>query len=158
MRPIRVASLALLVLAVSCKDGVGPGSQISDLETAHRLWQAQNLHTYAFTLQRSCFCGNVHPLYIAVVSDTVVGALDLETVTWVDRQLGETIEDLFTFVQSAIDRPAHQIRVEYDTAKGFPSEIDYDGSAQIADDEMSLRISDVHPITPQTAVSGAAPR
>jgi hypothetical protein len=57
---------------------------------------------------------------------------------------------LVTFVQSAIHRPAQQIRVEHDTAKGFPREIDYDGAAQIADDEISYRVSDVHPIAPQT--------
>jgi Family of unknown function (DUF6174) len=158
MNPLRLAALSLLMVAMSCSDSLAPQRQTTDLEAAHQRWRAQNLHTYAFALQRSCFCGNVHPLYIAVVNDTVVGALDLETVTWVDRQLGETIEDLFTFVQSAIDRPAQQIRVVYDTAKGFPSEIDYDGAAQIADDEISYRISDVHPITPQTALLRAALR
>jgi hypothetical protein len=156
MNPLRLAALSLLVLAMSCSDSLAPQRQTTELEAARQRWRAQNLHTYAFTLQRSCFCGNVHPLYIPVVSDTVVGALDLETGTWVDRQLGETIEDLFTFVQNAIDRPAQQIRVEYDAAKGFPSEIDYDGAAQIADDEISYRISDVHPIAPQTALSRVA--
>jgi hypothetical protein len=66
----------------------------------------------------------------------------------VDRRLGEAVEGLFTFIQSAIDRPAHLIRAQYDAAKGFPAEIDYDGAAQIADDEIFFRASDVHPITP----------
>jgi hypothetical protein len=39
----------------------------------------------------------------------------------------------------------------YDAAKGFPAEIDYDGAAQIADDEISYRITDVHPVTPQAS-------
>jgi hypothetical protein len=120
MNPLRLAALSLLAVAMSCRDSLAPQRQTSDLEAARQRWSAQNLHTYAFTLQRSCFCGNVHPLYVAVVNDTVVGAFDLETGTWVDRQLGETIEDLFTFVQSAID------------------------------DEISYRVSDVHPIAPQT--------
>lgn len=151
MKPMRAASLALLVLAISCKDAVGPGGQISDLDAAHRLWQAQNLHTYAFTLQRSCFCANVHPLYVAVVRDAVVGVLDLDTGAFVDLALGATVEDLFTFVQNAIDHNARLIRAEYDAAKGFPAAIDFDGKAEIADDEISFRITDVHPITPQTS-------
>ena len=151
MKAMRVASLALLVLAMSCRDAVGPGGQISDLETAHRRWQAQNLHTYAFTLQRSCFCANVHRLFVAVVSDAVVGVLDLDTGTFVDPALGETVEDLFTFVQNAIDNDARLIRAEYDAAKGFPAAIDFDGKAEIADDEISFRVTDVHPITPQTS-------
>jgi hypothetical protein len=150
MNPLRLAAFSLFVAAMSCSDALAPQRETTDLEAAHQRWRAQNLHTYAFTLQRSCFCVNIHPLYVAVVNDTIVGVLDLEAATFVDLQFGETIEDLFTFVQTAIDRPAQLIRVEYDTERGFPSVIDYDGAAQIADDEISYRISDVHPITPQT--------
>jgi hypothetical protein len=144
---MRLTGLALLVVAMSCRDAVGPERQVTELEAAHRRWQAQNLHTYAFTLQRTCFCGTVHPLYVLVLSDTVAGAIDLETGTVLDRRSGETVEDLFTFVQNAIDRPARLIRAEYDAAKGFPTEIDYDGAAQIADDEIFFRVSNVHPIS-----------
>jgi hypothetical protein len=153
MNPIRLASLALLVVAISCSDAIGPTHQVTDLEAARQRWQAQNLHTYAFTIQRSCFCANVHPLYVLVVSDTVAGVLDFETGEWVDRQLGETVDGLFTFIQNATDRPAKLIRAEYDGAKGFPTEIDYDGAAQIADDEIFYRVSDVHPVAPLTRLS-----
>jgi hypothetical protein len=81
------------------------------------------------------------------VSDTVAGVLDVTTGTQIDRQLGETVDGLFTFIQTAIDRPAKLIRATYDPAKGFPIEIDYDGAAQIADDEIFFRVSDVHPIS-----------
>jgi Family of unknown function (DUF6174) len=150
MNPIRLAGLALLVAVISCRDAIGPEHPATDLEAARQRWQAQNLHTYAFTLQRSCFCTNVHhPLYVLVLSDTVAGVLDFETGEWIDRQLGVTVEGLFSFIQNAIDRPAQLIRAEYDAAKGFPTEIDYDGAAQIADDEIFYRVSDVHPVTPQ---------
>lgn len=148
MNPSRLAGLASLVVAVSCSDAVGPGRQVTDLEAARERWRAQNLHTYAFTLQRSCFCANVDPLYVLVLSDTVAGALDFETGEWVDRRLGTTVDGLFTFIQNATDRPARLIRAEYDAAKGFPTEIDYDGAAQIADDEILYRVSDVHPVPP----------
>jgi hypothetical protein len=151
MTTTRIVGLTLLVLAMSCGDATGPDRRNSDLETAHRQWQAQNLHTYAFTLRRSCFCTNVHPLYVLVLSDRVAGVFDLEGGAFVDLELGETIEELFTFVRSAIDGHAKLITVVYDAAKGFPAEIEYDGAAQIADDEISFRISDVHPITPQTS-------
>ncbi|MGH7622957.1 MAG: DUF6174 domain-containing protein [Gemmatimonadaceae bacterium] len=150
MRTIRFAAIALLG-AASCTDAVSPTHRPTDLEAARQQWQAQNLHTYAFTLQRSCFCGNLHPLYVAVLSDTVAGVIDLETTETVDRSLGETVDDLFAFIQTAIDRPAKLIRANYDTERGYPTEIDYDGSAQIADDEIFYRVSDVHPISPQRA-------
>jgi hypothetical protein len=157
MNSIRLAILALLVVATSCSDAIGPRRQATDLEAARERWHAQNLHTYAFTIQRSCFCANVHPLYVAVLSDTVAGVLDLETGEAVDRQLGETVDGLFTFIQNAIDRPAELIRAQYDAAKGFPTEIDYDGAARIADDELSYHVSDVHPISPQSARALASP-
>ena len=148
MNPIRRADLALLSVTISYSDAIGPEHRPTDLEAARQRWRTQNLHTYAFTIQQSCFCTNVHPLYVFVLSDTVAGVLDLETGEIVDRQLGETVEGLFTFIQNAIDRPAQLIRAEYDTAKGFPTEIDYDGEAQIADDEIFYRVSDVHPVPP----------
>jgi hypothetical protein len=49
------------------------------------------------------------------------------------------------------------IRAEYDAAKGFPTEIDYDGEAQIADDEISFRVSDVHLVTPPPVQVMASP-
>ena len=148
MTPRHLVGLALLVAAASCRDSVGPERPTTDLEAARQQWRAQNLHTYAFTLQRSCFCGNVNPLYVAVLSDTVAGVFDLQTGAAVDPHLGYTVEGLFTFIQNAIDNHAQLIRANYDSAKGFPIEIDYDGSAQVADDEIFYRISDVHPISP----------
>jgi|SRR5215831_6813647 len=148
MNTARFAGLALLAVAASCRDTVAPEPKTSDLDKAHQLWRAQNLHTYAFTLQRSCFCANTHRLFVFVASDTVAGVLDLETLESVDPHLGQTVDDLFAFIQDAIDRPAQLIHAEYDAAKGFPTVIDYDGAAQIADDEISFRASDVHPISP----------
>jgi uncharacterized protein DUF6174 len=90
----------------------------------------------------------VHPLYVVVLSDTVAGVLDLETATAVDRQLGETVEGLFAFIHDAIDHRAQLIHADHDGVKGFPTAIDYDGAAAVADDEISFRVSDVHPISP----------
>jgi hypothetical protein len=148
MKIARLVTYALLVAAVSCSDAIGPIPQTNDLETARQRWRAQDLHTYAFTLQRSCFCGNTGPLYVLVLSDTVAGVIDLGTAQAVDRRLGHTIDGLFTFIQTAIERPARLISAQYDSAKGFPIEIDYDGAAEIADDEIFYRITDVHPISP----------
>jgi hypothetical protein len=150
MNGLRLAALASLVAAISCSDATGPRPtrEVADLTAARQRWQSQNLHTYAFILQRSCFCVNVHPLFVVVLSDTVAAVLDFETFEGVDPRLGETVDGLFTFIQNAIDRPAKLIRAEYDAVKGFPTTIDYDGAAQIADDEIFFRISDVHPISP----------
>lgn len=82
----------------------------------------------------------------------VAGVLDLETGEAVNRQLGESVEDLFTFIQDATDGSAYLIRAEYDAVRGFPTEVDYDGAAQIADDEISYRVSDVHSVPSATSL------
>lgn len=142
----RFAALALLTLAASCGDLIAPNR--SDLDSARRRWSAQNLHTYAFTLRRNCFCAIVDPLYVLVQSDTVAGVLNLRTGETVDRQFGMTVDDLFAFVQRAIANHAYMIHATYDPARGFPAQIEYDGAAQIADDEVSFYASDVHAVAP----------
>lgn len=157
MNTRHLMGIALLALAASCSDGAGPLTKTTvpatELQAARQRWKAQGLHTYAFLLQRSCFCGNTHPLFVVVVNDKVAGVLDFQTTESVDPSLGQTVDDLFTFIQTAIDRPARLIRANYDAAKGFPTEIDYDGAAQIADDEIFYKISDVHPIAPPPGAS-----
>ena len=144
------------MLAISCNDPSGPGSHVGNINAARLRWRAQNLHTYAVTIQRSCFCANVHPLYVVVLSDTVAGVFDVETGEWVDPRLGMTVEDLFTFIQNAADRSTYLIRAEYHPAMGFPTRIDYDGAAQVADDEISYRVSDVHAV-PLSTSPGSGP-
>lgn len=137
--------IALCAGAVACTDAVGP-IQYRDLETARQRWQAQNLHTYAFTVKRECFCANVDRLYVLVVGDSVAGVFDLDTGQQAALRLGTTVDALFTFVQQAIDRHVDVIDAQYDAVKGYPIEIRYDGSVQGADDELLVHVSDVHPI------------
>ena len=156
MNTKKLLTLTLLAFATACSDATNPAADpkiasdppVTDLAAARQRWKAQDLHTYAFILRRSCFCGNTHPLFVAVVNDKVAGVLDFQTTESLDPTLGETVDDLFDFIQKAVDRPARLIRANYDAVKGFPTEIDYDGEAQIADDEIFYRISDVHPIAP----------
>jgi hypothetical protein len=149
MNPIRIAAIALLSLGVSCSDATSPRPQTAELEAARLRWRAQNLHTYAAVIQRGCFCGNVNPLYVAVVNDAVAGVLDLETGEAVDTRLGETIDDLFDFVEGAIEGHAATIRAEFDPGRGFPTMIEFDGRVAIADDEIVYHVSDVHAIPPR---------
>jgi len=153
MNPLRLAGLALFAVVMSCSDAVAPSNQVTDLATARQRWRDQNLHSYAFTLQRTCVCTNVQPLYVLVQSDTVAGVLDFETGEWIDRRLGKTVDGLFTFIQNATELPAQRIHAVYDNARGFPTEIDYDGLALVDDDQILYRVSDVHSVPP---VAGAS--
>jgi len=148
MRHTRLAVLALAVAAISCTDATAPRPRLADLQAARLRWRAQNLHTYAVVIQHSCFCGYVNPLYTFVLNDTVAGVMDLQTGASLDPKFSESVDDLFDFIEGAINRQAAVIRAEFDPERGFPTTIEYDGAAGIADDEIFYRITDVHPVTP----------
>jgi hypothetical protein len=151
MKPNRLAGLALLAAAISCSDATAPLPQMAELQAARLRWRAQNLHDYAVVVQHSCFCGYVSPLYTVVLDDTVAGVVDLQSGASIDPRVCESVDDLFAVIESAIQRHAEVIRAEFDPEKGFPTAIELDGAARIADDEIFYRITDVHPITRPTA-------
>jgi hypothetical protein len=55
----------------------------------------------------------------------------------------ETVDALFAFIDRAIAGHAATIDVTYDPLLGYPTQIVYDGSVNIADDELTVTISDV---------------
>jgi hypothetical protein len=140
MMRLRAFAAALFVFAAGCGDVLSPGSELG---VARQRWKAQNLHSYSFTLQRSCFCPSVQPLRVTVVGDSVVSVIDPATNKPVDLRSGETIDGLFRFIENAIARKAAVLEVQYDAVAGFPTRINYDGSFRVADDELTYTASNV---------------
>jgi hypothetical protein len=137
-----LAGLALLA-ATSCSDSVVPGQKITDLGTARARWGARGFRDYSFTFSAACFCANVHPIRAIVVHDSVTTAVDLVTNQPVDPRFVSTIDRLFTFIEQGIAKPAAVLDVTYDAQLGYPITIRYDGSANIADDEVTYTVRDV---------------
>jgi hypothetical protein len=136
-------SVAVLIVAAACSDAVGPGEEQSDLEINRQKWRNNGFTSYTMTMSRVCFCGDVGPWNVVVVKDSVVLATRVTDGRPVDARFLPTINRLFDFIDQAIKKPAAQITAQYDASRGYPREIVYDGSVNIADDELTYTLSNV---------------
>ena len=143
---LAAAALAALTALAACgRDGslLDPGR--SELEVARAKWLAQRPEKYAFTVRKACFCAVTGEVRVYVQHDTVVGAFILDGARSIDGRNYESIEELFDFIDRAITNHAAVIRATYDPVLGYPTSIEYDGAANIADDEVNYTLTDVKP-------------
>jgi hypothetical protein len=143
---IALAALPLALSTAACTDTVPPEQEA--LELARTTWADQAPGAYRFTWQRSCECAPeaTRAIVIEVTGEQISSALyvDDETAVPADvRMYLHTIDGVFAKIQSAIDEGAHAIHVEYDATMGYPRSVAIDYSAHIADEELSLLISDL---------------
>jgi hypothetical protein len=136
-------SVVVLIAVAACSDAVGPGEDQSDLEMNRQKWRDNGFANYTMTMSRICFCGDVGPWNVVVVDDSVVSATRVADGRAVDTRYLPTINKLFAFIDESIKKPAAKIAAQYDPARGYPREIDYDGSLNIADDELMYAVSNV---------------
>lgn len=138
---------ASIALAAGCGGDsnslVDPGR--SDLEIARARWLAQRPGQYAFNARKACFCAVVGEVRVYVDGDSVIGVVGLPDAQPIDTRNYESIEQLFDFIDRAITNHAAVIRATYDPVLGYPTSIEYDGAANIADDEVSYTLTDVKP-------------
>ena len=122
-------------------------TNISNSYTANLAkWQSQNLKTYDFVFQRTCFCPreNTRPALVSVQNSQKENIRWIETYQEVEadkRAIFLDIDELFALIKSAMDQKAKTINVEYDSTYGFPTNIYIDYDENIADEEVSIRAS-----------------
>ncbi|HSQ31210.1 MAG TPA: DUF6174 domain-containing protein [Gemmatimonadaceae bacterium] len=148
--PFRTAifAAALSLGLLGCGDGTSPVSQRLELQANRAKWQRAALVSYTLVLQQSCFCAYTQPVRLYVVNDVIVRALPFSGDTAVSPTFFPTVDRLFAFIDDAITRRAAVLRVTYDPTLGFPIEIVYDGAVNVADDEVTYRLSDLHESAP----------
>lgn len=124
--------------------GGEPSDPSPEFEVARAQWAEAGLDAYQMTLQRICFCPSpdyTGPFEVVVRNGAIEG-VTLEGAM-VDDERGETIEALFDLIAGAYERGAEEIAVEYDAEWGYPTSIGIDYSAEIADEEIAYRVSDL---------------
>ncbi|BCL35955.1 hypothetical protein NSMS1_24020 [Nostoc sp. MS1] len=109
------------------------------------LWNKQNISNYRYTLSNSCFCipEARGPVIIEVRNGQTTSITSVATGQPVNSEYFQnynTIPKLFNLIQDAIARQASSLTVNYDTRRGYPTQINIDYSAQIADEELFLKI------------------
>jgi len=142
-----LVSLACLAVLVPACASDSSSNQDEDLLAHRMLWSRPGRYAYAFTWQQSCFCPTemTRPIRITVETGQIKTAVYADDQVPVSASVMTsllTIEGVFDLIQSAIDRHAAQIDVQYDTI-GFPKSVFIDISTRIADEERSIAISDV---------------
>jgi uncharacterized protein DUF6174 len=151
LRSVGLAA-ALLVLAATCEDaGSGPDALLlAELETARARWEERGYTDYALTLQRDCFCGETFrgPVVVQVRFEEVVARVYVSTGQPVPEEAASwfpDVEGLFDFLDDALHRDPHEIRVEYHPELGYPTEFFVDFSDNIADEEQGYRVLGLEP-------------
>jgi hypothetical protein len=146
----RAAWLAVVLgLGAACSDGTFT-PQI-DLAAAQSRWEAAGIMSYDFDLQVTCFCGAtaLGPVTISVRNGQPSRVVSTDSGTVVDSlyfQSYLTVDRLFVGLGRILsERPAAFTAV-YDAGLGFPADVSIDGDAQVADDELRLRILSLRPI------------
>lgn len=132
-----------VALAAACGGDATPTEGQLDLATARQRWAAKGFADYEYVLTKTCFCGLTGPVDVVVGGDSIRSATAVSDGHAVSPQLVSTISGLFDFIQQAIDDRAARIDVTYDSELGFPTRIEYDGRANIADDEVTFTASNV---------------
>lgn len=146
MRNRSLALAALLLTGAACEAPTAPGDG-DNLSTARALWRASGSESYSYAVNRSCFCvlgGRL--MTVTVRNGSVSSAEYFDSGSAVDAALltyVPTVADLFDLVQDALNRSPVYFSATYDPVYGYPTRIEVDYSADLADDELALSARDL---------------
>ena len=133
--------LTTLLLLGACASPTTPENDLADYRT---LWEAQRLTDYTFNVRRVCYCQFRSDVRVTVQGGVITGVTELASEVAHDPELFRTIDGLFDLVQDAYDQNAHEVQVDFDPGRGYPTRIWIDYIEMMADEEMGFTLlSDV---------------
>lgn len=147
MKNITFLVLALLVAACSAGG--------SELSRDRQKWQDANITHYRFSLIIGCECmfAGQLPATVEVQNGEVVSIIgsDGNPISMTDPMnvlivRYATIDRLFSELESDAVKEAYKLTVTYDSAYGFPAEINIDFIESAVDDELRLSASAFEPL------------
>ncbi len=122
-------------------------------EKNYALWREHRIESYNIIFKRGCFCPREITLPAQVEVEQsgdiqITRAKYLESGKPVPPEYLDSflsIEATFELIAEAIGEEPEVIKVNYDAQYGFPTELLIDYSTIVADDELSIKISDFKP-------------
>ena len=133
--------LTTLLLLGACASPTTPENDLADYRT---LWEAQRLTDYTFDVSRVCYCQFMGDVRVTVQGGVITGVTELASEVARDPETFRTIDGLFDLVQDAYDRDAHEVQVDFDPDRGYPTRIWIDYVEMMMDEEMGFTLlSDV---------------
>ena len=132
-------------------------ANLAALADYRTLWETQRLTDYTFDVSRVCYCQFRGDVRVTVKDGVITGVTELASEVARDPETFRTIDGLFDLVQDAYDRDAHEVQVEFDPSRGYPTRIWIDYVLMIADEEMGFTLlSDVTALEADRNTSGLA--
>jgi hypothetical protein len=133
--------LTTLLLLGACTSPTTPENDLADYRT---LWEAQRLTDYTFDVVKNCYCLGRADVRVTVQGGVITGVTELASEVARDPETFRTIDGLFDLVQDAYDRDAHEVQVDFDPDRGYPTRIWIDYVEMMMDEEMGFTLlSDV---------------
>ena len=122
----------------------------SEVQLNREKWMSHEISSYQIEVQKICYCVPevVRMMVFEVDGDEVASVRYADTGEDVDPQhYGEfnTIEDMFTFVEKALEKNPADLSIAYDEKYGYIKELSVDFKENIADDEISIIASNMRP-------------
>jgi len=125
-----------------------PAPTASPLTENRQKWEAQNVSHYRYQISLICFCAfsDKMPLTIEVKDGQTVSILDnqgqqvTESLELFERY--DSIEDIFSTVEAALNGEADQVKAEYNPEYGYPQSVDIDYVEEAIDDELTFVVDE----------------
>ena len=123
----------------------------AQLQQHRQLWRNQNISSYRYTLRVSCFCTPevTQPVVVEVRNNRVTSITAANTGKPVNQEYFRqynSVPKLFNIVQNAIANKAASMQITYHRTLGYPTQINIDKDAQMADEEIYLTIENLQVI------------
>ncbi len=146
-RPRSALVLLLLGALTACSDQGPELPGLLELERNARLWSRTRPANYEYAVERLCFCGTEArgPVHVSVEANQVLDRTYVGTGNPVPATLAPLFPDvdgLFDLLREAILEGAHEIRVTYDPGTGVPVDFWIDYRANVADEELGMRVTE----------------
>jgi len=113
------------------------------LAEARQQWASTGVDSYEFTVSVHCMCGPLE-MRVRVIDGAVVSRVylrDGQPVPANELSGHDTVEELFAYLEYALDRRPAEIEAEYD-ARGVPTSVFVDWSKNAMDEEGGFGVSD----------------
>lgn len=120
--------------------GVAQTTLEHELAQARANWSAQNLRSYRFTVQKSCFCVDEYtrPVTITVRDGAAVDAPE-------HLRDYSTVEKVLDLIETEHQRSPAELTAKF-SVQGWPTQFVLDPNQKLADDEYSLSVTDLTPL------------
>lgn len=135
--------LFIPLLILGCTKTTG----MDEVDDYFKKWGKLGISDYEFTLRVNCFCTleTVGPHKIVVKKNSILTVNGVPYDPNIHFSV-KTIEQLFTYIQKTLAEKPVQKTLAFDAQYFFPTNIYFDMSEMIADEEMGYIVTDFKPL------------